>query len=127
MIMDAWVVLFFFSSRRRHTRCSRDWSSDVCSSDLFERIGVGHCQGTAEGPFARHIELPPGSPSSPTAQAAPLTMIETIGKFKNRMRPFASSHYGQCGDRQDGGELITLALRIARIGHGTMKEIGRAS
>src|SRR2546422_6670763 len=30
---------FFFSSRRRHTRCSRDWSSDVCSSDLFaERL-----------------------------------------------------------------------------------------
>src|SRR2546429_2727473 len=27
-------LLFFFSSRRRHTRCSRDWSSDVCSSDL---------------------------------------------------------------------------------------------
>src|SRR5207245_4939632 len=25
---------FFFSSRRRHTRCYRDWSSDVCSSDL---------------------------------------------------------------------------------------------
>src|SRR3989442_8875268 len=28
------VVGFFFSSRRRHTRCGRDWSSDVCSSDL---------------------------------------------------------------------------------------------
>src|SRR5438128_9493160 len=28
------VFLFFFSSRRRHTRCYRDWSSDVCSSDL---------------------------------------------------------------------------------------------
>src|SRR5256884_606715 len=28
------VIVFFFSSRRRHTRCSRDWSSDVCSSDL---------------------------------------------------------------------------------------------
>src|SRR5690554_7286033 len=27
---------FFFSSRRRHTRCGRDWSSDVCSSDLSE-------------------------------------------------------------------------------------------
>src|SRR5204863_4428275 len=27
-------VLFFFSSRRRHTRSLRDWSSDVCSSDL---------------------------------------------------------------------------------------------
>src|SRR2546429_7887267 len=30
---------FFFSSRRRHTRCSRDWSSDVCSSDLLEHPG----------------------------------------------------------------------------------------
>src|SRR5690606_40094544 len=28
-------VFFFFSSRRRHTRFSRDWSSDVCSSDLI--------------------------------------------------------------------------------------------
>src|SRR5207249_8029038 len=28
-------MLFFFSSRRRHTRSKRDWSSDVCSSDLF--------------------------------------------------------------------------------------------
>src|SRR5690606_40796609 len=28
------MLLFFFSSRRRHTRFSRDWSSDVCSSDL---------------------------------------------------------------------------------------------
>src|SRR3989442_9392841 len=27
-------MFFFFSSRRRHTRCGRDWSSDVCSSDL---------------------------------------------------------------------------------------------
>src|SRR5207249_8084998 len=27
--------LFFFSSRRRHTRSKRDWSSDVCSSDLL--------------------------------------------------------------------------------------------
>src|SRR3712207_8906012 len=29
------VEVFFFSSRRRHTRYWRDWSSDVCSSDLF--------------------------------------------------------------------------------------------
>src|SRR5690625_5341158 len=29
-------VLFFFSSRRRHTRWQRDWSSDVCSSDLSD-------------------------------------------------------------------------------------------
>src|SRR5437870_11024031 len=44
--------LFFFSSRRRHTRWPRDWSSDVCSSDLgvatvatvgtFDGIHRGH-------------------------------------------------------------------------------------
>src|SRR3712207_7738333 len=28
------MIFFFFSSRRRHTRYWRDWSSDVCSSDL---------------------------------------------------------------------------------------------
>src|SRR5256884_9862139 len=33
-------MFFFFSSRRRHTRCSRDWSSDVCSSDLGNAHGV---------------------------------------------------------------------------------------
>src|SRR5690349_22135415 len=31
---------FFFSSRRRHTRSLRDWSSDVCSSDLRESLRV---------------------------------------------------------------------------------------
>src|SRR5262245_63310309 len=31
------VSFFFFSSRRRHTRCLSDWSSDVCSSDLSVR------------------------------------------------------------------------------------------
>src|SRR2546429_826053 len=36
---------FFFSSRRRHTRCSRDWSSDVCSSDLFWTYGFGALWG----------------------------------------------------------------------------------
>src|SRR5205814_3766276 len=32
---------FFFSSRRRHTRCLSDWSSDVCSSDLGRRPEAG--------------------------------------------------------------------------------------
>src|SRR5690606_40888217 len=32
-------IFFFFSSRRRHTRFSRDWSSDVCSSDLIRDQG----------------------------------------------------------------------------------------
>src|SRR5690606_14947609 len=35
-----WGCCFFFSSRRRHTRFSRDWSSDVCSSDLTVMSGL---------------------------------------------------------------------------------------
>src|SRR5690349_23382457 len=34
-------AFFFFSSRRRHTRSLRDWSSDVCSSDLPRQIDTG--------------------------------------------------------------------------------------
>src|SRR5690606_39757978 len=37
-----YFAFFFFSSRRRHTRFSRDWSSDVCSSDLAVPTGVPH-------------------------------------------------------------------------------------
>src|SRR5690554_8018493 len=37
--------LFFFSSRRRHTRCGRDWSSDVCSSDLISNKLAGMMGG----------------------------------------------------------------------------------
>src|SRR5690606_40420021 len=48
---------FSFSSRRRHTRFSRDWSSDVCSSDLLEHtsanpngpLHVGHIRNTILG------------------------------------------------------------------------------
>src|SRR3989449_5508778 len=41
----SFCFFFFFSSRRRHTRCSRDWSSDVCSSDLlYRRAGEGPAQ-----------------------------------------------------------------------------------
>src|SRR2546429_1291189 len=58
------MFFFFFSSRRRHTRCSRDWSSDVCSSDLDFRItremvlpdGVTddyHCSAGAQRSFFR--------------------------------------------------------------------------
>src|SRR5699024_11595866 len=37
--------VFFFSSRRRHTRSKRDWSSDVCSSDLETGGGMHHILG----------------------------------------------------------------------------------
>src|SRR5207253_7979832 len=45
---------FFFSSRRRHTRWPRDWSSDVCSSDLDG--GPLSVSGLVLWPEKRHVE-----------------------------------------------------------------------
>src|SRR6266496_5516098 len=42
------LIFFFFSSRRRHTRSLRDWSSDVCSSDLDDDL-VLHGSGEPDG------------------------------------------------------------------------------
>src|SRR5207237_3507148 len=50
---------FFFSSRRRHTRFKCDWSSDVCSSDLFTRPTcrrASECETTS--PPERPLETP---------------------------------------------------------------------
>src|SRR5699024_12128652 len=41
-----YLLSFFFSSRRRHTRSKRDWSSDVCSSDLHYFIQPVWISGT---------------------------------------------------------------------------------
>src|SRR6266581_85966 len=40
------TLLFFFSSRRRHTRWTGDWSSDVCSSDLASSPPPGRAAGS---------------------------------------------------------------------------------
>src|SRR5699024_6034150 len=47
-------VDFFFSSRRRHTRSKRDWSSDVCSSDLGGEQGIDAVAHIGRRVVARH-------------------------------------------------------------------------
>src|SRR5256885_8045028 len=52
-------VVFFFSSRRRHTRLQGDWSSDVCSSDLVAELVVDHDQAlgiVGQGQFPGHAD-----------------------------------------------------------------------
>src|SRR5690606_23184575 len=58
------LVFFFFSSRRRHTRFSRDWSSDVCSSDLgnikvtsISTIGAAGVRGSRTGGAGGEVSL----------------------------------------------------------------------
>src|SRR5690625_915813 len=49
------LLLFFFSSRRRHTRWPRDWSSDVCSSDLKIELKIDHFQILEDVPSASGV------------------------------------------------------------------------
>src|SRR5699024_11361894 len=46
--------LYFFSSRRRHTRSKRDWSSDVCSSDLLR---AGHISSAINPASQIHVGM----------------------------------------------------------------------
>src|SRR6266542_2147805 len=52
--------LFFFSSRRRHTRCYRDWSSDVCSSDLKAASKGSSANQGYQGGFTLGLYKDPG-------------------------------------------------------------------
>src|SRR5690554_7485814 len=62
-IFFLFFFFFFFSSRRRHTRCGRDWGSDVCSSDLrLPQGGAG--RRDPAGPAHRHRGVPPGPRAS---------------------------------------------------------------
>src|SRR5215217_8790986 len=79
------LVFFLFSSRRRHTRYWRDWSSDVCSSDLLRPLAGGralpHVPGRSLGgggrggaaPLLRRHHPGSGPPGAgvPPVRAAP--------------------------------------------------------
>src|SRR5690606_25706240 len=74
-------LFFFFSSRRRHTRFSRDWSSDVCSSDLIsteprinERIRVPEVR--LVGPNGEQVGIVPVADALRLAQEADLDLVE---------------------------------------------------
>src|SRR5690554_7376448 len=71
-----YVFLFFFSSRRRHTRCGRDWSSDVCSSDLLDiALGIGGL------PFGRVVEIyGPESSGKTTLTLSVIAQAQKMGK-----------------------------------------------
>src|SRR5699024_11926624 len=66
-------LFFFFSSRRRHTRSKRDWSSDVCSSDLDAEVGSS---SSAEAITADDSVAP-----ADTDEAADLTTEERVASL----------------------------------------------
>src|SRR2546428_6450905 len=80
------IVSFFFSSRRRHTRSDRDWSSDVCSSDLTHTTGPPTIWRQTS--FVVH--------RSPSLQACPTSGVKTQpparGSQESRVQTLPSSH-----------------------------------
>src|SRR5216683_6060263 len=65
------MIFFFFSSRRRHTRSDRDWSSDVCSSDLRAEAVQGR-DLRLEPPLVDGPDRPPVALQGEFLELAPL-------------------------------------------------------
>src|SRR2546428_5267307 len=70
--------LFFFSSRRRHTRSDRDWSSDVCSSDLREGDVVEEMERQI-GRQAKHLNQRLGELEGDAGAAEVLVLRLAVG------------------------------------------------
>src|SRR3989449_8781510 len=78
-------VCFFFSSRRRHTRCSRDWSSDVCSSDLKNNAKILDLRFTDLPGLWHHV-------SFPIAQLSEKSFEDGFGIDGSSIRGWAAIH-----------------------------------
>src|SRR5215203_6292914 len=75
------LALFFFSSRRRQTRYWRDWSSDVCSSDLVRAGGNGLGFEPAGLTWGEGQRLRSGLPGQAVMAAPPL--VEELREVKD--------------------------------------------
>src|SRR5207253_6989630 len=95
----AYVILFFFSSRRRHTRWPRDWSSDVCSSDLLNKA-----LGQIMIPYPRRVRarcaaIPRGEVDRVTgdywpASRHPYGCQEVCARLERNLRSWRGIHIG---------------------------------
>src|SRR3712207_9273051 len=87
LVICDFIVFFFFSSRRRHTRYWRDWSSDVCSSDLclVRRVGelaVVDVEDDGVGAVLLRRE-PPGQQGLDRLASGPREDRKSVGEGKS--------------------------------------------
>src|SRR5206468_9760726 len=94
-ISSFFFCFFFFSSRRRHTRSDRDWSSDVCSSDLkSSRSDAGNGK-TAERAYSSIVVDGP-------ERAASRAMLHAVGFSADDFRKSRSEeHTSELQSRSD--------------------------
>src|SRR5256884_4881343 len=108
--MARYHVFFFFSSRRRHTRCSRDWSSDVCSSDLVldRRIPYRSLPEMLEEVFlpGKHSIVVSGTHGKTTTTAMLAWIFQTAGKGPNFLVGGVAENFGKSYGLGGGEEFI---------------------
>src|SRR5690606_40831237 len=69
--------VFFFSSRRRHTSFSRDWSSDVCSSDLSRLAQLNNISDPTPLAIGQVLRLDGGTPMPSGGSTASTSPVKT--------------------------------------------------
>src|SRR5256884_6577874 len=112
--------MFFFSSRRRHTRCSRDWSSDVCSSDLFSLKRFD--QRAAFSTWLYKITVNECWDMLRKRKVRPLVYEADLSEEQAR-QVLSSAEQGK--DQPDISERLEARQRVERLLDG-LDEIGRA-
>src|SRR3712207_3813868 len=128
---------FFFSSRRRHTRYWRDWSSDVCSSDLQDAFAAESHQKAAragkDGVFAEAITpvlIPQrkGDPIEFTDDEGVRadTTVETLARLKPAFAKDGTITAGTSSQISDGACAVVVmsAAKAAELGIEPIAEIG---
>src|SRR6266496_4586876 len=84
------TLSFFFSSRRRHTRSLRDWSSDVCSSDLLRRCAAAVTAGILAAGVVISVGGPAGAAPQPTVSQVQARLRQLTSKAEK-----LDQHYNQ--------------------------------
>src|SRR5690349_24252505 len=111
------LFFFFFSSRRRHTRSLRDWSSDVCSSDLTHQMPAGEPERRlGDGlPRAGGLEhLAPARSEEHTSELQSrrdLVCRLLLEKKKNKTTPRRACSY--CMDSTSSSSTFSISSRAA--------------
>src|SRR5216683_6248296 len=77
------MFCFFFSSRRRHTSSDRDWSSDVCSSDLGPGDRLRALLGPQEGPTAFTTARIPATEDYQIVRELEAAKVEFSGRIES--------------------------------------------
>src|SRR5699024_11870563 len=96
-------VSFFFSSRRRHTRSKRDWSSDVCSSDLPILAGVEAGRGLWELRLQDDEQWPVTAPAAEEEEPAEIGVGDELDVSRFEVGQHVRSEERRVGKEWRGG------------------------